>query len=80
MLTLARFPLRRPIHQDGGRQMMVSGTPQNTSLTTWHPNMTDAAEGPDWWHGSDGKWYAPELHPEHVLLPRHHLHQSGRSG
>jgi hypothetical protein len=54
MWTLARLPLCRPIHQDGGRQVMVSGTPQNTTLTTWHPSMSDAAEGPDWWQASNG--------------------------
>jgi len=25
--------------------------------------MSDVAQGPGWWIASDGKWYAPELHP-----------------
>ncbi len=25
--------------------------------------MTDTSQGPGWWLASDGKWYAPELHP-----------------
>jgi hypothetical protein len=25
--------------------------------------MSDKPEGPGWWIASDGKWYAPELHP-----------------
>jgi len=25
--------------------------------------MSDVAQGPNWWIASDGKWYAPELHP-----------------
>jgi hypothetical protein len=25
--------------------------------------MTDVSPGPGWWIASDGKWYAPELHP-----------------
>jgi hypothetical protein len=35
--------------------------------------MSNAAQGPDWWQASDGKWYAPELHPNyrvpHPTLP-----------
>ena len=27
--------------------------------------MSDAPQGPGWWQASDGKWYAPELHPDH---------------
>jgi hypothetical protein len=26
--------------------------------------MSDSSQGPGWWIASDGKWYAPELHPE----------------
>ena len=26
--------------------------------------MSDVSEGPGWWQASDGKWYAPELHPD----------------
>lgn len=26
--------------------------------------MSDAPQGPGWWLASDGKWYAPDLHPE----------------
>lgn len=25
--------------------------------------MSDVSPGPGWWIASDGKWYAPELHP-----------------
>lgn len=25
--------------------------------------MSDTSQGPGWWMASDGKWYAPELHP-----------------
>jgi hypothetical protein len=25
--------------------------------------VSDASQGPGWWQASDGKWYAPELHP-----------------
>src|ERR1700733_8216097 len=25
--------------------------------------MSDTSQGPGWWLASDGKWYAPELHP-----------------
>jgi TM2 domain-containing membrane protein YozV len=27
--------------------------------------MSDVPQGPGWWQASDGKWYAPELHPDH---------------
>lgn len=26
--------------------------------------MTDSSQGPGWWQASDGKWYAPEAHPD----------------
>ncbi|MCC5953731.1 MAG: hypothetical protein JJU45_16685 [Acidimicrobiia bacterium] len=26
--------------------------------------MSDTSQGPGWWQASDGKWYAPELHPD----------------
>ena len=26
--------------------------------------MSDAAQGPDWWQASDGKWYPPDQHPD----------------
>jgi TM2 domain-containing membrane protein YozV len=26
--------------------------------------MSDVSGGPGWWQASDGKWYAPELHPD----------------
>ncbi len=26
--------------------------------------MSDVAQGPGWWLASDGRWYAPELHPQ----------------
>jgi len=26
--------------------------------------MSDVSQGPGWWIASDGKWYAPELHPD----------------
>ena len=28
--------------------------------------MSDVSQGPGWWMASDGKWYPPELHPDHV--------------
>jgi len=33
--------------------------------------MSDAPSGPGWWQASDGKWYAPEQHPDYrpPLLP-----------
>lgn len=27
--------------------------------------MSEVAQGPGWWQASDGKWYAPELHPSY---------------
>ena len=27
--------------------------------------MSDFSQGPGWWEASDGKWYAPELHPDY---------------
>jgi TM2 domain-containing membrane protein YozV len=26
--------------------------------------MSDVSQGPGWWQASDGKWYAPDLHPD----------------
>ncbi len=31
--------------------------------------MSDVSQGPGWWQASDGRWYAPELHPHHVPPP-----------
>ena len=31
--------------------------------------MSDAPQGPGWWQASDGKWYAPELHPDAQAAP-----------
>jgi hypothetical protein len=31
--------------------------------------MSDASQGPGWWQASDGKWYSPELHPNHQPSP-----------
>lgn len=31
--------------------------------------MSDTPAGPGWWEASDGKWYAPELHPDHRPPP-----------
>ena len=28
--------------------------------------MSDSSQGPGWWVASDGKWYAPEQHPDYV--------------
>ncbi len=28
--------------------------------------MSDISQGPGWWQASDGKWYAPETHPDYV--------------
>jgi hypothetical protein len=27
--------------------------------------MSDTSQGTGWWIASDGKWYAPEVHPSH---------------
>jgi TM2 domain-containing membrane protein YozV len=27
--------------------------------------MSEASQGLGWWQASDGKWYSPELHPDH---------------
>jgi TM2 domain-containing membrane protein YozV len=27
--------------------------------------MSDVSQGPSWWQASDGKWYAPDLHPDY---------------
>jgi hypothetical protein len=27
--------------------------------------MSDSSQGPGWWQASDGKWYAPEQHPDY---------------
>jgi hypothetical protein len=31
--------------------------------------MSDTPVGPGWWQASDGKWYAPELHPDRLAGP-----------
>jgi hypothetical protein len=31
--------------------------------------MSDVSHGPGWWLASDGKWYAPESHPNYVPPP-----------
>jgi hypothetical protein len=31
--------------------------------------MSDVSRGPGWWLASDGKWYAPELHPNYQSSP-----------
>jgi len=31
--------------------------------------MSDTSQGDGWWIASDGKWYAPEQHPEYVAPP-----------
>ncbi len=31
--------------------------------------MSDTSPGAGWWLASDGKWYAPELHPDYVAEP-----------
>jgi hypothetical protein len=31
--------------------------------------MSDVPGGDGWWMASDGKWYAPELHPDHQVPP-----------
>lgn len=35
--------------------------------------MSDTSQGPGWWQASDGRWYAPELHPtasQHQVKPQ----------
>ncbi|MEQ8716153.1 MAG: hypothetical protein RIE08_00950 [Acidimicrobiales bacterium] len=31
--------------------------------------MSDTPQGPGWWLASDGRWYAPELHPDYRKQP-----------
>src|SRR5580700_12352545 len=31
--------------------------------------MSDTSQGPGWWQASDGRWYRPEQHPDHVPPP-----------
>ena len=31
--------------------------------------MSDTSQGPGWWQTRDGKWYAPERHPDYVPPP-----------
>ena len=31
--------------------------------------MSDVTQGPGWWQATDGKWYAPELHPQYQAPP-----------
>jgi hypothetical protein len=31
--------------------------------------MSDISQGAGWWQASDGKWYAPELHPDYQPPP-----------
>jgi hypothetical protein len=31
--------------------------------------MSDASQGPGWWQATDGKWYAPETHPNYQPPP-----------
>ncbi|MGI8663953.1 MAG: hypothetical protein ACR2LQ_12210 [Acidimicrobiales bacterium] len=31
--------------------------------------MSDTSQGSGWWQASDGKWYAPELHPDYEAPP-----------
>ena len=35
--------------------------------------MSDSSPGPGWWLASDGRWYAPELHPDAVAPVADHL-------
>lgn len=39
--------------------------------------MSDASQGPGWWQASDGKWYAPELHPDFQPEPTQALPSEG---
>jgi len=32
--------------------------------------MSDFQAGPGWWQASDGRWYAPEQHPDRQLVPQ----------
>lgn len=32
--------------------------------------MSDFQAGPGWWQASDGRWYAPEQHPDHQPVPQ----------
>ncbi len=33
--------------------------------------MSDTAQGPGWWQASDGRFYAPELHPQYQPAPQY---------
>ena len=31
--------------------------------------MSDESQGPGWWYATDGRWYPPEMHPDHRADP-----------
>lgn len=41
--------------------------------------MTETPPGSDWWQASDGRWYAPELHPSRTASPMPHDEESSPS-
>ena len=38
-------------------------------LASWDLEMSEVSQGPGWWLASDGRWYAPERHPNYVPPP-----------
>src|SRR5262245_34704757 len=38
--------------------------------------MSDTSQGEEWWQASDGKWYAPEQHPD-VQQPTQPVDEAG---
>ncbi len=36
--------------------------------------MSDTPQGPGWWQASDGKWYAPHLHPDYAAQTHQTYH------
>lgn len=42
-----------------------AGNPSHREAGT----VSDVQQGPDWWQASDGRWYAPELHPSNRPPP-----------
>src|ERR1700722_16221710 len=41
-------------------------------VTNWPKadgSMTDVSQGPGWWLGTNGRWYAPEQHPDFQTPP-----------
>jgi signal peptidase I len=57
----ASAPRLTPPGIDGGKGTMA--LPSRPQAGPRGAGMSDVSQGPGWWVASDGKWYAPELHP-----------------